>query len=102
MKRITQNELLEIVKQYLLFDLSFEVEENKEDYFLFKRNLGRYADYLYIEYHEQYITFKIEISSDIQYKSNKIAFTTYGLDILNKFNEILEFAKLFAFHYSKI
>lgn len=102
MKRITENELLEIIKQYLLFDLGFEVEENKEEYFLFKRNLGKYADYLYIEYREEYITFKIEISSDIQYKSNYIAFKTYGLDILNKFNEILEFAKFFAFNYSKI
>lgn len=100
MKRIKQDELLEIVKQYLIFDLSFEVEENRENSFIFKRNLGKYADYLYIEYCEEYITFKIEISSEIQYKSYKIAFATYGLDILNKLNEILQFAQFFAFNYA--
>lgn len=100
MKKISNEEKINIIKQYLLFDLGFEVEVNNDNNFIFKRNLGRQDDYLIIEFNDGEIRFKIEMSSSLEYKSSRINIYIYGLDILHKLSSIVEFAKYFAFHYS--
>ena len=94
--------MVEVVKDYLLLDLSCEVEENKKDSFLFRRNLARTNDYLYFKRESRYLTFYIEADVEIVYKSSKIDMYTYGLGIISEINDILDFARFFSFHYSKI
>lgn len=102
MKRMKEEEVMKVVKEYLLFEMSCEVEENKEDGFLFRRNIGNGYLYFKVESESRYLSFYIEMDAEIVYKSSKIYVYTYGLSAISKMDEILEFAKFFSFHYSKI